>query len=67
LNGRDINLEMIEKGMAWHFKKYKNNQPIKDRYSYNKSENEARKINIGLWSSKNPLPPWQWRKFNKKK
>ncbi len=67
LNGRDINLEMIEKGMAWHFKKYKKNQPTEDRYSYNKSENKARKKNIGLWSSKHPLPPWQWRKFNKKR
>ena len=66
-NGRDINLEMIEKGMAWHFKKYKKNQPIEDRYSYNKSENEARKKNIGLWSTKNPLPPWVWRKLNKKR
>ncbi len=65
LNGRDINLEMIEKGMAWHFKKYKKSQPLGDRYSYNKAENEARERNIGLWSEGNPLPPWKWRKLNK--
>ena len=63
LNDRDINLEMIEKGMAWHFKKYKKSQPIKDRSSYNNAENEARKKNFGLWSIKNPLPPWKWRKI----
>jgi len=63
LNNRDINLEMIEKGMAWHFKKYKKSQPIEDRYSYNEAENNARKKNIGLWSIKNPLPPWKWRKL----
>ena len=63
LNDRDINLEMIEKGMAWHFKKYKKSQPIKDRSSYNNAENEARKKKFGLWSIKNPLPPWKWRKI----
>jgi len=67
LNGRDINLEMIQKGMAWHFKKYKKSQPIKDRYSYNKAEVNARKKNIGLWKNENPLPPWKWRKLNKKR
>ena len=63
LNNRDINLEMIEKGMAWHFKKYKKNQPIEDRYIYNEAENNARKKNIGLWSIMDPLPPWKWRKL----
>ena len=67
LHGRDINLEMIEKGMAWHFKKYKKNQPIEDRYSYNNAENEAQEKKIGLWSDQNPLPPWKWRKLDKKR
>ena len=67
LNGNDINLEMIKKGMAWHFKKYKKNQPIDDRHSYNKAENEARRGKIGLWFDENPLPPLKWRKLNGKK
>ena len=64
LNGRDINLEMIEKGMAWHFKKYKKSQSIEDRYSYNKAENNAKKKKIGLWTDHSPLAPWEWRKLN---
>jgi|TARA_B110001469_G_scaffold125163_1_gene140099 endonuclease YncB( thermonuclease family) len=67
MNGRDINLEMIKKGMAWHFKKYKKSQPIGDRHSYNKAENEARRNNIGLWFEGDPLPPWRWRKLQYKK
>jgi endonuclease YncB( thermonuclease family) len=67
LNGKDINLEMIKKGMAWHFKKYKKNQPMDESHSYNEAENYARDKNIGLWSEKNPLPPWEWRKLNRKK
>ena len=67
MNGRDINLEMIKKGIAWHFKKYKKSQPIDERHSYNKAENYARDKNIGLWSEENPLPPWEWRKLNRKR
>ena len=67
LNGKDINLEMIKKGMAWHFKKYKKNQPIGERHSYNIAENEAREKKIGLWFEENPLPPWKWRKLNRKR
>jgi endonuclease YncB( thermonuclease family) len=67
LNGVDINLEMIKKGMAWHFIKYKKNQPIDESHSYNKAESEARKKYIGLWSEVNPLPPWKWRQQNRKK
>ena len=67
LNGNDINLEMIKKGMAWHFKKYKKNQPIVDRHSYNRAENEAREKKIGLWSENNPLQPWKWRQQNRKR
>ena len=67
LNGKDINLEMIKKGMAWHFKKYKKNQPRGERHSYNIAENEAREKKIGLWFEENPLPPWKWRKLNRKR
>jgi endonuclease YncB( thermonuclease family) len=67
MNGKDINLEMVRNGMAWHFKKYKKSQPIDERHSYNEAENKARKKNIGLWSGQNPLPPWKWRKLNKKR
>ena len=67
LNGEDINLEMIKEGLAWHFKKYKKNQPIDERRSYNKAESEARKKYIGLWSEDNPLPPWRWRQQNRKR
>ena len=67
LNDVDINLEMIKKGMGWHFIKYKKNQPIDESHSYNKAESEARKKYIGLWSDPNPVPPWKWRQQNRKK
>ena len=67
LNKKDINLKMINEGMAWHFKKYKKSQPIEDRQSYNEAENQAREKSIGLWSDVYPSAPWEWRKLNKKR
>ena len=64
LNGKDINLEMVQKGMAWHYKKYIKSQNVEDRQSYNNAEQDARLNKIGLWSDVNPVAPWEWRKFN---
>jgi endonuclease YncB( thermonuclease family) len=54
--GKNVNLEMIRGGMAWHFKKYS-----KDIYCAN-AELEARKYKRGLWQDANPIAPWDWRK-----
>ncbi|MFY7840555.1 MAG: thermonuclease family protein [Lacibacter sp.] len=51
-----INKEIIAKGMAWHFKKYSTNKELAT------AEEQARKQKIGLWSLKNPVAPWEWRK-----
>ena len=64
LNGKDINLEMVQKGMAWHYKKYIKSQNVEDRQSYNNAEQDARLNKIGLWSDVNPVAPWEWRKLN---
>jgi endonuclease YncB( thermonuclease family) len=42
-----INKELVAKGMAWHFVKYSSNKELA------KAE---------LWSLKNPVAPWDWRK-----
>ena len=56
VNDIDANAEMLRAGFAWHYKKYDNN-PV-----YSRIEMEARKSKVGLWSDKNPIPPWVYRK-----
>lgn len=56
LEGRPINREMVEEGMAWHFKRYSQSKELAD------VETDARKAKRGLWSEKNPIPPWEFRK-----
>jgi len=51
-----VNQEMVKLGMAWHFKKYSNDN------QYAQLEIQARKQKKGLWQLANPTPPWEWRK-----
>lgn len=60
--GQDANLEQIKRGMAWHYKQYQNEQPLDDRLSYTRAEEEARAARRGLWADPEPMPPWEWRR-----
>ena len=57
-DGKDVSLLMLKAGMAWHFKKYDSTE------EYAKAEEQARKSKIGLWSTTDPVAPWDYR--NKK-
>jgi endonuclease YncB( thermonuclease family)/methylphosphotriester-DNA--protein-cysteine methyltransferase len=61
LDGRDINIEQIKAGLAWHYKKYADEQPPEDRITYAAAETEARAARRGLWQDPNPTPPGEWR------
>lgn len=67
VGGKDVCLEQIRQGMAWHYKKYENEQPLEDRLAYAKAEQEAREMRLGLWSEKGPVSPWNWRKAKRTK
>lgn len=61
MNGEDVNLEQVEAGMAWHYKKYQSEQSTVDRMKYSDAELEARRRKLGLWHDPNPVPPWEYR------
>jgi len=67
INSRDINLEQVKQGMAWHFKKYEGEQEVEDRSIYANAEYEAKRDKRGLWIQPNPIPPWEFRKNRKSK
>lgn len=60
-NGVNINKELVNNGLAWHFKKYSNDN------DYAVLEASARNNQIGLWAIDNPIPPWEFRKNKKNK
>jgi endonuclease YncB( thermonuclease family) len=62
LNRRDVNLEQLKAGLAWHYKKYVQEQPVEDRGSYAQTELQAQQAKVGLWADVSPVAPWDWRK-----
>jgi endonuclease YncB( thermonuclease family) len=62
VNGTDCNINQIQLGMAWHYKKYQKEQPAQDRASYASAEDAARDRKLGLWSDPSPTPPWEFRR-----
>ena len=62
LDGQDICHQQIKAGLAWHYKKYQNQQPLVDRDAYSASETAAKNEKLGLWSDPRPMAPWDFRK-----
>jgi endonuclease YncB( thermonuclease family) len=62
LDGKDINLEQIKAGMAWHYKDYQREQSPEDRELYARAEDEARAARRGLWVDANPTEPSEFRR-----
>lgn len=64
VDGEDVNIRQINRGLAWHYKKYQNEQPHQDREAYSQAEATARAGKRGLWADHDPTPPWYFRHPN---
>ncbi|WP_165958076.1 thermonuclease family protein [Segetibacter sp. 3557_3] len=54
-SGENINISLLQAGLAWHYKKYSNNP------GYSVLEQEAKQRQLGVWSEVNAVAPWDWR------
>ncbi len=61
LNTKDVNLAMLQAGMAWHYKQYEREQTKDQASAYSQSEQLAQTAGRGLWSQADAVPPWAWR------
>jgi len=62
VDGLDVSLEQVRRGLAWHYKAYQREQPPEDRVSYAAAEEDARRLRLGLWQDAQPVPPWELRR-----
>ena len=62
VNGQDVNLVQVERGMAWFYRQYQREQSPNDRRLYEAAEDAAKAGKRGLWRDVDPVPPWEWRK-----
>ena len=56
VDGLNVNEEMVKRGMAWEYSSYKPGRV------YMALQSEAQQAHRGLWSQRNPIAPWIWRK-----
>lgn len=56
IDKRNINLEIVSDGFAWHYKQFSKDKELAD------AETAARKAKHGLWFDAHPTPPWEFRK-----
>ena len=61
VEGADVNLQMIQRGLAWHYTAYAAEQSVADRNRYAAAEAAARARRLGLWRDGTAVPPWVFR------
>ena len=61
VEGVDVNLQMIQRGLAWHYTAYAADQSAADRNRYATAEAAARARGLGLWRDGTAIPPWVFR------
>jgi endonuclease YncB( thermonuclease family) len=62
IDGRDVGLEQLRRGMAWTYTRYLGELPYREQGLYLQAEREARDARRGLWSDPRPQEPWDWRR-----
>lgn len=59
-DGKILNEELLKAGLAWHYTYYDKTQ------KFARLERTAKRKKVGLWRHKKPIPPWDFRKLNRK-
>lgn len=57
--GVDVNRAQVERGMAWVYTRYNQDETLP------RAEATAKEAQRGLWSEKQPIPPWEFRRAAK--
>ena len=61
VNGQDVNLVQVERGMAWFYRQYRRRQSSYDRKLYVAAEDAAKADRRSLWRDCDLVPPWDFR------
>ncbi len=57
IDGQSLNKELVRAGLAWWYRRYARKQS-----ELAGLEAEARRNKVGLWSQRDPVPPWDFRR-----
>lgn len=60
VGGVDVNREQLTRGMAWMYRQYTTER------AYSDAEALAQARQIGVWRDHDPVPPWDFRRKNRR-
>ena len=60
-DGMNLNQELVKQGWCWWYRKYALGDMLLEGL-----EKEAREAKKGLWADPQSVPPWEWRKGEKR-
>ena len=52
-DGQDVSIALVQAGLAWHYTMYSSDPALAQ------ADKTARAAQIGIWSLRNPIPPWE--------
>lgn len=55
----NFNRELVKRGLAWHYKKYSDDENLA------MDKIRPKDLTLGLWSDARSIPPWEWRTLSK--
>lgn len=58
-SGDILNVRLLQAGLAWHYTRYDHSD------TFASAEKEARANSRGIWSMKDPIAPWDWRRASR--
>ena len=58
----DAGLAQLQAGMAWYYRRFRDDLPAVAREPYAAAEEAARRAGQGLWKAPRPQPPWEYRR-----
>lgn len=61
MDGEDVSLAQIRKGMAWSFSKTSTSLTREQKDAFKRAEVNARTEKLGLWATPEPIAPWIFR------
>lgn len=60
-DGTELNTDLLKNGLAWHYTQF--DQSLE----YAQAMKEAQIKKIGIWSMNSPVPPWEFRRNQRRK
>jgi endonuclease YncB( thermonuclease family) len=62
VDGVDVGLEQVRRGLAWHYVRYAHEQSVIARAVYARAEAQAKQERSGLWAAPDHTAPWDYRR-----